>query len=373
MLIVHPAFPGPQRCRETTSHLDIVPTVVAMTGKSTTPVADTMARMKGKDLTPLLRQPVNPAFTQARGGVLFCYSQLMVHDPGFTKFLYETLHNKQIAKADHLRAIELFPIDWSLRVAIRSITDERYRFTRYFPFRAFNTPTTLGRSARQERSRALRPAQRSRRGYKPRLRLRRQPRPDRVHEHQAECPDRRRDRRRRRQLPAVQGFRRLGHERPASIFKGARASGPHHERARARAPKDYFSTVAASALRPPSIWPRDDDTVRSRPVSIVTVAVMPARSGGSPACGEQAQLHRQALHHLDPVARGVLRRQDRELRAGRRADALDHGLPGHVGIGVEHHRGLLADPHVGQLGLLEVGLDPRPAHRRPARTAASPP
>ena len=42
-----------------------------------------------------------------------------------------------------LRAVELFPIDWSLRVAIRSITDERYRFTRYFPFRAFNTPTTL--------------------------------------------------------------------------------------------------------------------------------------------------------------------------------------------------------------------------------------
>src|SRR5204862_7925682 len=38
--------------------------------------------------------------------------------------------------------------------------------------------------------------------------------------------------------------------------------------------------------------------------------------------GQQAQLDRQALHHLDPIARGVLRRQDRELRAGRRAHAL---------------------------------------------------
>jgi hypothetical protein len=114
-----------------------------MTGKATTPVADVMARMKGKDLTPLMRQPVNPEFSRARGGVLFCYSQLMVHDAGFTKYLYETLFNKQVAKTDQLRAIELFPIDWSLRVAIRSITDERYRFTRYFPFRAFNTPTTL--------------------------------------------------------------------------------------------------------------------------------------------------------------------------------------------------------------------------------------
>jgi arylsulfatase A-like enzyme len=143
MIVVHPAFPGGQSCRETTSHIDFVPTIVAMTGKSTTPVADVMMRMKGKDLTPLLRQPVNPEFSRSRGGVLFCYSQLMVHDAKFTSYLYETLRNKEIAKTDQLRAIELFPIDWSLRVAIRSITDERYRFTRYFPFRSFNTPTTL--------------------------------------------------------------------------------------------------------------------------------------------------------------------------------------------------------------------------------------
>ena len=32
MLIVHPEFPGGQRCSETTSHLDFVPTIVAMIG-----------------------------------------------------------------------------------------------------------------------------------------------------------------------------------------------------------------------------------------------------------------------------------------------------------------------------------------------------
>jgi arylsulfatase A-like enzyme len=143
MLVVHPEIKGGQRCLETTSHLDLVPTIVAMTGKSTAPVTDTMARMKGKDLTPLLRQPANPAFSEARGGVLFCYSQLMVHDPKFTQFLYETLLNRSIAKADQFRTIESFPIDWSLRVAIRSITDGRYKFSRYFSFRQFNTPTTL--------------------------------------------------------------------------------------------------------------------------------------------------------------------------------------------------------------------------------------
>jgi arylsulfatase A-like enzyme len=143
MLVVHPEIKGGQRCLETTSHLDLVPTIVAMTGKSTAPVADTMTRMKGKDLTPLLRQPANPAFSEARGGVLFCYSQLMVHDPKFTQFLYETLLNRSIAKADQFRTIESFPIDWSLRVAIRSITDGRHKFSRYFSFRQFNTPTTL--------------------------------------------------------------------------------------------------------------------------------------------------------------------------------------------------------------------------------------
>jgi arylsulfatase A-like enzyme len=143
LLIVHPETKGGQRCGELTSHIDFVPTLVGMTGKSTAPVADTLARMKGRDIGPLLRQPINPEFTRARGGVLFCYSQLMVHDPGFTKFMYETLRDKSIARADQLKTLESLPIDWSLRVAIRSITDERYRFTRYFPFRGFNTPRSL--------------------------------------------------------------------------------------------------------------------------------------------------------------------------------------------------------------------------------------
>jgi len=143
MLVVHPEIKGGQRCLELTSHLDLVPTIVGLTGKSTAPVADSMRRMKGQDFSPLLRQPVNPAFTQNRGGTLFCYSQLMVHDATFTKELYETLLNKSIAHSDQFRKIESFPIDWTLRVCIRSIVDERYKFSRYFSFRGFNTPATL--------------------------------------------------------------------------------------------------------------------------------------------------------------------------------------------------------------------------------------
>jgi len=143
MIVVHPETPGGQSCRETTCHLDFVPTIVAMTGKSTTPVSATMERMKGKDLTPLLRQPANPAFSSARGGVLFCYSQLMVHDPKFTEMLLATRENTSLARSAKFQTIESFPVNWALRVSIRSIVDERYKFSRYFSFRQFNTPTTF--------------------------------------------------------------------------------------------------------------------------------------------------------------------------------------------------------------------------------------
>jgi arylsulfatase A-like enzyme len=51
--------------------------------------------------------------------------------------------NNSIARSALFQKIESFPIDWSLRVCIRSIKDERYKFSRYFSFRGFNTPATL--------------------------------------------------------------------------------------------------------------------------------------------------------------------------------------------------------------------------------------
>ena len=143
LLIIHPEVSGGQRCKEVTSHLDLVPTIVAMTKKNTEPAAAMLSMMKGQDLTPLLSKPNNPEFTKKRGGVLFCYSQLMVHDPAFTKALYTMIESGNVARADEFKKIETFPIDWSLRVSIRSIVDERYKFSRYFSFKEFNTPKTI--------------------------------------------------------------------------------------------------------------------------------------------------------------------------------------------------------------------------------------
>lgn len=143
LLIVHPEIKGGQSCKEVTSHIDLVPTIVSMTKKNTAPASAMMGMMKGQDLTPLLSKPINPTFTKNRGGVLFCYSQLMVHDPAFTKTLYTMIEDGSVARADQFKKIETFPIDWSLRVSIRSIVDERYKFSRYFSFKEFNTPKTI--------------------------------------------------------------------------------------------------------------------------------------------------------------------------------------------------------------------------------------
>ena len=69
-------------------------------------------------------------------------------------------------------------------------------------------------------------------------------------------------------------------------------------------------------------------------------------------------LHRHALHHLDVVAGGVLRRQQAEAGAGAGLQTVDMAAQRPVGIGVDGDLDRLARPHVGKLRLLEVGRHP---------------
>ena len=73
----------------------------------------------------------------------------------------------------------------------------------------------------------------------------------------------------------------------------------------------------------------------------------------------QLDADRQALHDLDEVAGGVLRRQQRQRRAGAHREAgnasLERAVPAvHVDFDVD----ALADAQVGDLRFLEVGVDP---------------
>ena len=94
------------------------------------------------------------------------------------------------------------------------------------------------------------------------------------------------------------------------------------------------------------------------PVSISTTTLMPARKSGSPGWRSSLHPQRNALHHLHPVPRGVLRRQDGELRAAARRDALHRALPDPAGIGIDADPRRIARLDIGQVGFLRVRLDP---------------
>src|SRR5690242_18058627 len=68
--------------------------------------------------------------------------------------------------------------------------------------------------------------------------------------------------------------------------------------------------------------------------------------------------HRDALHDLGVVARGVVRGQERELRPRGRRETLHVALEMPAGIGVDREICGVARPHVGRLRLLQVGRHP---------------
>ena len=87
--------------------------------------------------------------------------------------------------------------------------------------------------------------------------------------------------------------------------------------------------------------------------------------------GLELEANGDALHHLHPVAGRVLRGEGTELRAGAGADALHLGDEIDAGIGVDADMRFLARLHIGEVGLLQIRVDPEIVVRNQAegRTA----
>src|SRR5258707_717619 len=78
--------------------------------------------------------------------------------------------------------------------------------------------------------------------------------------------------------------------------------------------------------------------------------------GERPTCRE-SNPHRNALDDLGEIPGCVVGRQQAELGAAGRGEALDPPLERHIRVGVDRHLGDLPRPHSGQLCLLEIGRD----------------
>jgi arylsulfatase len=144
LIVAHPAYAGGTRCKAVTSHVDLAPTLVGLSGAPADRKAAITKALPGKDLSPLLAAPAKAGASAVRDGALFCYNMFAYIDGDFMRKAVELAQQPDGKARLKIAAQEgtLRP-DLSKRGAIRSVFDGRYQFTRYFSPRQHNRPTSL--------------------------------------------------------------------------------------------------------------------------------------------------------------------------------------------------------------------------------------
>ena len=144
LIVAHPALPGGKRCKAVTSHLDIAPTLVGLSGASAERKKEVTKKLPGKDFSAVLAAPEKATRDSVRDGALFCYNMFAYIDGEFLERAVE-IKQQPDGKAKIAEAVKTGQLrpDMNKRGAIRSVYDGKYRFTRYFSPREHHRPTTL--------------------------------------------------------------------------------------------------------------------------------------------------------------------------------------------------------------------------------------
>jgi len=140
MIVMHPAHPGGRTCRALTSHVDVAPTLVGLTGVDAAKRASIVRGLPGKDFSPLLVDPSAAGPNALREGVLFNYNMFAYLDGDYLLEAVAYIHAGGDPK--RLKEAGLVP-DLGKRGAVRSVFDGRYVYSRYFSPKQHNRPTTL--------------------------------------------------------------------------------------------------------------------------------------------------------------------------------------------------------------------------------------
>ncbi|MBL8897102.1 MAG: sulfatase-like hydrolase/transferase [Planctomycetes bacterium] len=140
LLVVHPAVPGGRECRALTSHVDLAPTLVALTGVAPEKRAAITKGLPGKDFSPVLADPEKAATHAIRDGALFNYNMFAYLDGDF--LAKAVAHLNAGGNPKELKAAGIAP-DMKKRGAVRSLFDGRYTFARYHSPKEHNRPTSL--------------------------------------------------------------------------------------------------------------------------------------------------------------------------------------------------------------------------------------
>lgn len=143
LMIVHPAYPGGKQCKALTSQLDITPTVLGLTGKSKDELKKASEGLKGVDFSHLLTNPEAASVQSARPAALFNFDMLSYQSPVWAEVTFDYMFAGNVPNKDKVKYLLEKEPNFHTRVAIRSIYDGRYRFSRYFSPLEFNLPQSL--------------------------------------------------------------------------------------------------------------------------------------------------------------------------------------------------------------------------------------
>jgi arylsulfatase A-like enzyme len=143
MIVVHPDVKGGQTTGALTSHIDLLPTLVALTGAPKDTVAGITKGLSGRDFSTVLDNPSSARFDAVRPGILFNYVGLSSVDARFFTRLFEKGVGKSGAFAMTPAELAKNHPDLSKRGFLAMTFDGRYKFARYYAPAKFNTPRSL--------------------------------------------------------------------------------------------------------------------------------------------------------------------------------------------------------------------------------------
>jgi arylsulfatase len=136
LIIAHPAGKAGAASSALTSHLDLLPTFVGLTGLPETNRPAAVQALPGHDFSPLLADPEKASVQALRPAVLFNYVGVLTVDGDY---LRERSGNRNLGRP--VPPVTQAKLD--KRGFLSFVFDGRYKFARYYAPTAFNTPQTL--------------------------------------------------------------------------------------------------------------------------------------------------------------------------------------------------------------------------------------
>jgi arylsulfatase len=138
LVIAHPAYAGGKTCQALTSHLDLLPSLVGMTGLPEAHRAEAIKGLPGHDFSALLGDPQCADIHANRPGVLFNYVGLQTIDGNY---LLDA--NKYVFTRKPVPPLAQVHPDLNKRGFMSFVFDGQFKFARYYAPAVFNSPQTL--------------------------------------------------------------------------------------------------------------------------------------------------------------------------------------------------------------------------------------